>query len=92
MFQGANFRDLPGVLVGPNNIVEWDPNVKRVLLKSGKPLVRVLLPNSGHVVFVAAHIFCYMTLDVTTCQTAGPMRVAFNTLLSFYYSIKVFVI
>ncbi|CAM0911395.1 unnamed protein product [Alopecurus aequalis] len=37
--KGANFRDLTGVMVGANNIVEWDPKVKRVYLKSGKPLV-----------------------------------------------------
>ncbi|MED6136627.1 Alpha-1,3-mannosyltransferase cmt1 [Stylosanthes scabra] len=36
--KGANFRDLPGVLVKDNK-VEWDPSVERVLLKSGKPLV-----------------------------------------------------
>ncbi|XP_019422761.1 PREDICTED: DNA (cytosine-5)-methyltransferase CMT3-like isoform X6 [Lupinus angustifolius] len=35
---GANFRDLPGVLVKDNK-VEWDPKVDRVLLASGKPLV-----------------------------------------------------
>ncbi|KAK8625380.1 hypothetical protein V6N13_090253 [Hibiscus sabdariffa] len=37
--KGANFRDLPGVVVGPNNRVEWDSTMDRVLLKSGKPLV-----------------------------------------------------
>ncbi|KDP44326.1 hypothetical protein JCGZ_19193 [Jatropha curcas] len=37
--KGANFRDLPGVRVRPDNKVEWDPSVKRVYLKSGKPLV-----------------------------------------------------
>ncbi|OAY70010.1 DNA (cytosine-5)-methyltransferase 1 [Ananas comosus] len=37
--KGANFRDLPGVKVGPDNVVEWDPEVERVLLPSGKPLV-----------------------------------------------------
>ncbi|XP_022737028.1 DNA (cytosine-5)-methyltransferase CMT3-like [Durio zibethinus] len=36
--KGANFRDLPGVLVSGNK-VEWDPNVERVYLESGKPLV-----------------------------------------------------
>ncbi|XP_010533849.1 PREDICTED: putative DNA (cytosine-5)-methyltransferase CMT1 [Tarenaya hassleriana] len=36
--KGANFRDLPGVLV-ENNRVKWDPSVERVYLKSGKPLV-----------------------------------------------------
>ncbi|WJX61239.1 Alpha-1,3-mannosyltransferase cmt1 [Trifolium repens] len=36
--KGANFRDLPGVLVKDRK-VEWDPTVERVLLKSGKPLV-----------------------------------------------------
>ncbi|EEF32028.1 protein with unknown function [Ricinus communis] len=37
--KGANFRDFPGVLVGTDNKVEWDPAVERVLLPSGKPLV-----------------------------------------------------
>ncbi|GJN20272.1 hypothetical protein PR202_gb07627 [Eleusine coracana subsp. coracana] len=37
--QGANFRDLRGVKVGANNIVEWDPEIERVYLPSGKPLV-----------------------------------------------------
>lgn len=37
--KGANFRDLPGVRVRSDNKVEWDPDVKRVLLPSGKPLV-----------------------------------------------------
>ncbi|NP_001290533.1 DNA (cytosine-5)-methyltransferase CMT3 [Elaeis guineensis] len=37
--KGANFRDLPGVKVGPDNVVEWDPEIERVLLPSGKPLV-----------------------------------------------------
>ncbi|XP_021898699.1 DNA (cytosine-5)-methyltransferase CMT3 isoform X2 [Carica papaya] len=37
--KGANFRDLPGVHVRPDNRVEWDPNVERVYLDSGKPLV-----------------------------------------------------
>ncbi|KAA3465333.1 DNA (cytosine-5)-methyltransferase 1 isoform X2 [Gossypium australe] len=37
--KGANFRDLPGVVVGENNRVEWDTAMDRVLLKSGKPLV-----------------------------------------------------
>ncbi|KAI5321117.1 hypothetical protein L3X38_030188 [Prunus dulcis] len=37
--KGANFRDLPGVRVRVDNKVEWDPDVERVYLKSGKPLV-----------------------------------------------------
>ncbi|KAL1828041.1 hypothetical protein ACET3Z_006453 [Daucus carota] len=37
--KGANFRDLKGVRVGPDNKVEFDPDVERVLLSSGKPLV-----------------------------------------------------
>ncbi|XP_061345031.1 DNA (cytosine-5)-methyltransferase CMT3 [Gastrolobium bilobum] len=37
--KGGCFRDLPGVLVRPDNKVEWDPEVKRVYLDSGKPLV-----------------------------------------------------
>ncbi|KGN66422.1 DNA (cytosine-5)-methyltransferase CMT3 [Cucumis sativus] len=37
--KGANFRDLSGVRVRPDKRVEWDPDVKRVYLESGKPLV-----------------------------------------------------
>lgn len=42
-FQGANFRDLPGVLFGPDKKVQWDPDVERVYLPSGKPLVMTIL-------------------------------------------------
>ncbi|KAL0452931.1 UNVERIFIED_CONTAM: DNA (cytosine-5)-methyltransferase CMT3 [Sesamum latifolium] len=37
--KGANFRNLPGVLVGPDNVVCLDPSVERTLCTSGKPLV-----------------------------------------------------
>ncbi|KAG9155955.1 hypothetical protein Leryth_012031 [Lithospermum erythrorhizon] len=37
--KGANFRDLEGVCVGPDNKVFFDPNIPRALLPSGKPLV-----------------------------------------------------
>ncbi|KAI3450870.1 hypothetical protein Pfo_007535 [Paulownia fortunei] len=37
--KGANFRDLPGVRVRADNKVEWDPDVERKKLTSGKPLV-----------------------------------------------------
>ncbi|GMH11523.1 hypothetical protein Nepgr_013364 [Nepenthes gracilis] len=37
--KGANFRHLPGVRVRPDKKVEWDPDVERVYLPSGKPLV-----------------------------------------------------
>ncbi|KAL5854131.1 hypothetical protein ACOSQ4_003933 [Xanthoceras sorbifolium] len=37
--KGENFRDLPGVLVGNDNKVIWDPSMERVKLKSGRPLV-----------------------------------------------------
>ncbi|KAH6767896.1 hypothetical protein C2S52_018879 [Perilla frutescens var. hirtella] len=37
--KGANFRNLPGVLVGPDKVVKLDPSVERVLCKSGKFLV-----------------------------------------------------
>ncbi|KAK6149247.1 hypothetical protein DH2020_016772 [Rehmannia glutinosa] len=39
MPEGANFRNLPGVMVGPDNVVKLDPSVERPLCKSGKPLV-----------------------------------------------------
>jgi len=37
--QGSCFRDLPGVRVGTDNKVEWDPDMERIYLDSGKPLV-----------------------------------------------------
>ncbi|RLN28488.1 DNA (cytosine-5)-methyltransferase 3-like isoform X1 [Panicum miliaceum] len=37
--KGANFRDLPGVIVGPDNVARLDPTKERVLLPSGNPLV-----------------------------------------------------
>ncbi|KAK4478115.1 hypothetical protein RD792_017393 [Penstemon davidsonii] len=37
--KGANFRDLPGVRVRPDNKVEWDPAIERKKVSSGKPLV-----------------------------------------------------
>lgn len=39
-FQGVNFRDLLGVRVRSDNKVEWDFDIKRVLLFLGKLLVR----------------------------------------------------
>uniref|UniRef100_A0A6N2KBW1 DNA (cytosine-5-)-methyltransferase n=1 Tax=Salix viminalis TaxID=40686 RepID=A0A6N2KBW1_SALVM len=37
--KGANFRDLPGVVVGADNVARRDPTKEQVLLPSGKPLV-----------------------------------------------------
>uniref|UniRef100_A0A1D1YKA9 DNA (cytosine-5-)-methyltransferase n=1 Tax=Anthurium amnicola TaxID=1678845 RepID=A0A1D1YKA9_9ARAE len=37
--KGACFRDLPGIAIQPDNTVQWDPTINRVLLPSGKPLV-----------------------------------------------------
>ncbi|XP_057483315.1 DNA (cytosine-5)-methyltransferase CMT3 isoform X2 [Actinidia eriantha] len=37
--KGANFRHLKGVRIRGDKKVEWDPNVERVYLPSGKPLV-----------------------------------------------------
>ncbi|KAL0863101.1 hypothetical protein Bca101_042219 [Brassica carinata] len=37
--KGANFRDLPGVIVNGDNKVEWDPEIPRVYLESNKPLI-----------------------------------------------------
>ncbi|XP_038980599.1 DNA (cytosine-5)-methyltransferase CMT2-like isoform X2 [Phoenix dactylifera] len=37
--KGANFRDLPGIIIGCDNTVQFDPIVERILLPSGKPLV-----------------------------------------------------
>ncbi|CAO2837185.1 unnamed protein product [Amaranthus hypochondriacus] len=37
--KGANFRDFPGVRVRADNKVEFDPDIERERLPSGKPLV-----------------------------------------------------
>ncbi|KAF5735727.1 Chromomethylase 1 putative isoform 3 [Tripterygium wilfordii] len=37
--KGANFRDLPGVCLGSDKKVFFDPEIERVYLDSGKPLV-----------------------------------------------------
>ncbi|XVE57340.1 hypothetical protein DITRI_Ditri04bG0083200 [Diplodiscus trichospermus] len=37
--KGANFRDLPGIIVGQDNVVRRDPTQEKNLLPSGKPLV-----------------------------------------------------
>ncbi|EYU22416.1 hypothetical protein MIMGU_mgv1a001955mg [Erythranthe guttata] len=37
--KGANFRNLPGLIIEPNKIVRQDPSVEIPLCKSGKPLV-----------------------------------------------------
>ncbi|XP_044466931.1 DNA (cytosine-5)-methyltransferase CMT2-like isoform X2 [Mangifera indica] len=37
--KGANFRDLPGVVVGADNVARRDPNGEQMLLPSGKPMV-----------------------------------------------------
>ncbi|CAL9174592.1 unnamed protein product [Musa hybrid cultivar] len=46
--KGANFRDLPGVIVGSDNSVQFDPTRERVLLPSGRPLVPDYAMNFGH--------------------------------------------
>ncbi|KAL9246969.1 hypothetical protein vseg_020446 [Gypsophila vaccaria] len=37
--KGANFRDLPGVIVGDDNVVRRDPSFKTLILPSGRPMV-----------------------------------------------------
>ncbi|XVF13724.1 hypothetical protein REPUB_Repub08aG0232300 [Reevesia pubescens] len=37
--KGANFRDLPGIIVGKDNVVRRDPTQEKQLLPSGRPLV-----------------------------------------------------
>lgn len=37
--KGANFRDLPGIIVNSENVVQRDPTKEPVILPSGKPLV-----------------------------------------------------
>uniref|UniRef100_A0A5B6YUM1 DNA (cytosine-5-)-methyltransferase n=1 Tax=Davidia involucrata TaxID=16924 RepID=A0A5B6YUM1_DAVIN len=37
--KGANFRDLPGIVVGDDNVVRRDPAMEPILMPSGKPWV-----------------------------------------------------
>ncbi|XP_074570626.1 DNA (cytosine-5)-methyltransferase CMT2-like [Curcuma longa] len=46
--KGANFRDLPGVFVDPDNTVQFDPNIERIRLPSGRPLVPDYAMNFCH--------------------------------------------
>lgn len=50
--QGANFRDLPGVVVGADNVARRDPNGEQMLLPSGKPMVRCLSLFSTGIVLI----------------------------------------
>lgn len=48
LLQGANFRDLPGVVVGADNVVRTHPTEKIPLLPSGKPLVSLYIAFFGY--------------------------------------------
>ncbi|KAH6760891.1 chromomethylase 2 [Perilla frutescens var. frutescens] len=37
--KGANFRDLPGVVVGENNVARRDPTIEPVMLPTGRQLI-----------------------------------------------------
>ncbi|XP_073120851.1 DNA (cytosine-5)-methyltransferase 1-like [Henckelia pumila] len=37
--KGANFRDLPGLIVGKDNVVRRDPTKEPVMLPTGRPLI-----------------------------------------------------
>lgn len=43
LLQGANFRNLPGIIVGADNVVKPHPVEKIPLLPSGKPLVSLYI-------------------------------------------------
>jgi len=43
LLQGANFRDLPGIIVGADNVVRPHPTEKIPLLPSGKRLVNLFI-------------------------------------------------
>lgn len=43
LLQGANFRDLPGVVVGADNVVRPHPTENIPLLPSGKRLVNLYI-------------------------------------------------
>ena len=47
LLQGANFRDLPGICVGADNVVRLHPTEKIPLLPSGKPLVSLCIAFIG---------------------------------------------
>lgn len=54
-FQGANFRDLPGVIVGGDNVARRDPK-EQILLPSGKPLVIVCLFYKKRSILLQCHM------------------------------------
>lgn len=60
--QGANFRNLPGVIVGPDNVAKLDPSVERVWCKSGKPLVL----DNAKISLIFDHFSVYEFLHLLT--------------------------
>ena len=50
---------MPGVRVRADNKVEWDPDIERVYLPSGKPLVRLL----EYLYHADQHVFVYFFID-----------------------------
>lgn len=63
--QGGNFRDLPGVRVRPDKKVEWDPEVPRQYLSSGKPLVFWILSTYLYInLLIYSHCSYYFDLLV----------------------------
>lgn len=64
LFQGANFRDLPGVIVGPDNVARLDPTKKRELLPSGSPLVRCLRQTPLRSIYLPAHTMFYINMPI----------------------------
>lgn len=54
--KGANFRDLPGLRVGPGKVIERDPDMDMILLPSKKPLVCHF--------YLQSHSSCFPKLDL----------------------------
>ncbi|PSR86881.1 DNA (cytosine-5)-methyltransferase [Actinidia chinensis var. chinensis] len=55
--KGANFRHLKGVRVRGDKKVEWDPNVERVYLPSGKPLSNAVAYEEGQDIELEKELF-----------------------------------
>lgn len=69
LLQGANFRDLPGVIVDEDNKVKFDPSVERPKLKSGKFLVQ-MNPFSALCIF-SVPIFLQLHIDLACVFASG---------------------
>lgn len=62
--QGANFRDMGGVIITKDNVVQLDPSVERATVKSGNPLVQ---KNSTPLLWII-FFFLFAFFNSFTCN------------------------